>query len=150
MNCSQPGSSVRRIFQVRILEWGPSGPRDQTWVSCTGRWIVYHWATREAKWISTILQRSLILLSAEGKTNSVINQVNCDQMSVLSLITRESLEDWQTIYLSGSDNLKFLKAIKSKVLEYLWGTWYTFYNQFSKQILLAILMYVFDTSKLEI
>ena len=22
--------------------------RDQTWVSCIGRWILYHWATREA------------------------------------------------------------------------------------------------------
>ena len=71
-------------------------------------------------------------------------------MSVLSLIIKESLEEWQAIYLSSSDNFKFLKAIKSKALEYLWGTWYTFHNQFSKELLHAIFMYVFDTSKSEI
>ena len=47
MACSPPGSSVRGIFQAKILEWvavssskGPSLPRDQTCVSCiscTGR-----------------------------------------------------------------------------------------------------------------
>ena len=52
MNCSLPGSSVHGILQARILKWiaisfsrVPSGPRDQTFVSCTGRWILYHWAT---------------------------------------------------------------------------------------------------------
>ena len=37
------------------MEWvaisfssGSSWPRDQIWVSCTGRWILYHWATWEA------------------------------------------------------------------------------------------------------
>ena len=25
-----------------------SRPRDWTWVSCIGRWVLYHWATREA------------------------------------------------------------------------------------------------------
>ena len=41
MDCSQPGSSVHRILQVRILERVAfpfsrrySQPRDQTWVSC--------------------------------------------------------------------------------------------------------------------
>ena len=52
MDCSLPGSSVHGILQARILKWiaisfsrVPSGPRDQTFVSCTGRWILYHWAT---------------------------------------------------------------------------------------------------------
>ena len=52
------GSSVLRIFQARILEWVAisfsscsSRPRDWTHASCIGRWILYHWATREAhKW----------------------------------------------------------------------------------------------------
>ena len=42
MNCSQPGSSVHGILQVRILEWvafsfsrGSSWPRDQACISCT-------------------------------------------------------------------------------------------------------------------
>ena len=51
------GSSVHEIFQARILEWvatsssrRSSPPMDQTLVSCIsciGRQILYHWATRE-------------------------------------------------------------------------------------------------------
>ena len=55
MDCSPPGSSVHGIPQARILERvaissskGPSRPRDRTCVSCLGRRILYHWATREA------------------------------------------------------------------------------------------------------
>ena len=47
MDCSPPGSSVRGILQARILEWvaisssrGSSRPRDQTHISCIGRWIL--------------------------------------------------------------------------------------------------------------
>ena len=50
-----------RDFQARILEWvvisfsrGYSQPRDQTWVSWTGRQILYHWSTREALQTATI------------------------------------------------------------------------------------------------
>ena len=55
MDCSPPGPSVHGIFQARILEWvatsfsrGSSPFRDQTCISCIGRWILYHWATWEA------------------------------------------------------------------------------------------------------
>ena len=55
MDCSPPGSSVHGISQARILEWvaisssrGSSWPRDQTYVSCIGRQILYLWTTREA------------------------------------------------------------------------------------------------------
>ena len=38
------------IIQARILEWvAISFPRDRTCVSCIGRQILYHWATREAQ-----------------------------------------------------------------------------------------------------
>ena len=57
-HCSLLGSSVHGILQVRILQWvaipfsrGSSWPRDWTHVShvsCIGRWVPYHWATREA------------------------------------------------------------------------------------------------------
>ena len=57
-------SSVHRVFQARILEQvaisysrGSSWPKDWTRispVSCTGRWILYHWATQETAHISTI------------------------------------------------------------------------------------------------
>ena len=55
MGCSPPGFSIHGIFQARILEWvsisssrGSSWPRDTTWISCIGRWILYHCATWEA------------------------------------------------------------------------------------------------------
>ena len=57
MDYSPPGSSVHGIFQTRILEWvamsfskGFSWPRDWniSCTSCTGRWILYNWATWEA------------------------------------------------------------------------------------------------------
>ena len=58
MDCSPPGSSIHGIFQARILEWVAifysrvsSWPRDQTCVSCTGRWILNHCATWEAQYI---------------------------------------------------------------------------------------------------
>ena len=49
MDYSPASSSVYGILQARILEWvaipfsrGSSQPRDQTWVSCIGRQILYH------------------------------------------------------------------------------------------------------------
>ena len=49
-----PGSSVHGILQARILEWiaipfsrDYSRPRDQTRVSCIGRWILYHLPPRK-------------------------------------------------------------------------------------------------------
>ena len=55
MDYSPPGSSVHRISQAIILEWvaisfsrESSPPRNRTHISCTGRWILYCRATREA------------------------------------------------------------------------------------------------------
>ena len=63
MDCSPPGSSVHGISQARTLEWvaipfsrGSSWLRDGTHISCissTGRWILYHQATREAHMLSS-------------------------------------------------------------------------------------------------
>ena len=54
MDCSPPGSSFHGISQARKLEWvaisfsrGSFQSRDRRWVSCTGRWILYCWATGE-------------------------------------------------------------------------------------------------------
>ena len=53
MDCSLPGSSVRGIFQARILKWilisfsrGSSLSRDQTCVSCIAGRLSTDWATR--------------------------------------------------------------------------------------------------------
>ena len=58
MNCSPPDSFVHGILQAKILKSvaisfsrGSSWPRDQThisWVSCIGRWVLYHFVTWEA------------------------------------------------------------------------------------------------------
>ena len=56
MDWSLPGSSVHGISQARILEWvaisfsrGSSWPRNRSPASCIGMWILYRWATREAR-----------------------------------------------------------------------------------------------------
>ena len=58
MDCRLSSSSVHEISQTRILEWvpisfsrGSSWPKDQTYVSyvsCIGRWVLYHLSLREA------------------------------------------------------------------------------------------------------
>ena len=58
MDCSPPDSSAHEVIQARILEWiampfsrGSSWLGDQTcvsWVSCIGRWVLYHQLTWEA------------------------------------------------------------------------------------------------------
>ena len=52
MGCSPPVSSVHNISQARILEWvaiffsrGFSQLKDQTLISCIGRWILCHRTT---------------------------------------------------------------------------------------------------------
>ena len=54
IDCSPPGFSDCGTSQARILEWvpislsrGSSWPRDQTCISCFGRWVLFHWATWE-------------------------------------------------------------------------------------------------------
>ena len=49
VDCSPLGLSVHGILQARIMEWaamhssrGSSQPRDWTYVSCIGRWVLYH------------------------------------------------------------------------------------------------------------
>ena len=56
MDCSPPGFSVYGFSHTRILECvaisfsrGSSQPRDRTCGSCFGRWILYHWTTKEAQ-----------------------------------------------------------------------------------------------------
>ena len=66
MDFSPPASSVHGILQERILEWvaisfprGSSQPRDGTRVSCISRWILDHWAAKEAH--SKILPTNVFL-----------------------------------------------------------------------------------------
>ena len=64
IDSSSPGSSVHGILQASVLERvalpsfrGSSRPRNQTHIFCTGRQILYHWATREAqasRWVPNL------------------------------------------------------------------------------------------------
>ena len=63
--CSLSGSSVHGIFQARVMEQvvityskGSSQLRDRThvyWISCFGRWVLYHCTTWEAFLTPTML-----------------------------------------------------------------------------------------------
>ena len=74
VDCSLPDFSVHGIFQARILERvaishsrGSSRPRDRahvSWVSCSGRLILYHCATWEG-----ILMLKIILLGHSNQPN---------------------------------------------------------------------------------
>ena len=75
MACGPPGSSVHEIFQARVLEWvaisfsrGSSPSRDWTQVSCIGRQVLYHWATREANPNATSWNTSMELWWFGNKT----------------------------------------------------------------------------------
>ena len=63
MNYSPPGFSIHGISQARTLEWvavpffrESYQPRDQTWISCIGRQILYHWATGKSTHMYTYTQ----------------------------------------------------------------------------------------------
>ena len=64
MDCGLLGSSVHGILQARILECiampsskGSSWPRNWTrisYVSCIGRWVLYHWSHQEALYMPSV------------------------------------------------------------------------------------------------
>ena len=75
MDYSPPVSSVHEISQARILEWiaifssrESSRPRDWTCVSCIGRQVLYHWATRDALRIHVIPSKLGWLVSWYGRS----------------------------------------------------------------------------------
>ena len=64
-DCGPPDCPAHGIFQARILGWvaisfsrGSSWVRDWSCISCFGRWVLYHWATREARGKGIYLLRS--------------------------------------------------------------------------------------------
>ena len=68
--------SVHGISQARILEWvavsfssRSSWSRDQTSISCIGRWILYHWDTREALFFITLHKLRIAALSVINKND---------------------------------------------------------------------------------
>ena len=73
MDHSLPGSSDHRILQARILKWvasfrGSTRPKDQTYVSyvsCIGRWLLYHLApSGKPATRTSFLQRDLLIYNS--------------------------------------------------------------------------------------
>ena len=92
MDCSPPDCSVHGISQTRILEWvansfsrGSSQHSDQTHISCLGRRILYHWATREAPSQYRILTQK----GREGHSTGIIavNGVYLQKLWIAMLYT---------------------------------------------------------------
>ena len=82
VDCTLPGFSVHGILQARTLVWTSmtstresSRPRDQihiSYVSCIGRWVLYHWATREAL----------------CKVSNFTNDSTCKEWGALELVSK--------------------------------------------------------------
>ena len=82
MGCTSLGFSVRGISQARILEpvaisfsRGPSWLRDQTPISCTGRWILYHCTTWEAQVSAVYLCYYYSVCIQESRLNDVLQRI---------------------------------------------------------------------------
>ena len=77
---SLPGSSIHGIFQARILEWvaisyssGSFWPRDQSYIPCIGRWILYHRATWEAPLVTWSTKKKRVLLGNASQLQMIVN-----------------------------------------------------------------------------
>ena len=78
IDCSLPDSSVRGIFQARILEWVAisfstvsSWPRDQTYIFCIARRAFYCWLTRKSPHVHIFIYMDVYILpdGISGKTH---------------------------------------------------------------------------------
>ena len=123
IGCSPPGSSVNGILQASILEWvaisfssGYSWPRDQTWVYCIGRWIVYHQATREYIHIAYVYICVYICISfcliKKGNSNTYCNikKAECRWIDAFELWCWRRL--FRVPWTSRRSNQSILKEIR--------------------------------------
>ena len=100
MDCGPPGSSVHGILQARILEWtampssrGSSQPRDQahiSFVSCIGRWVLYHYSYLESLSSRNIshqlrMQSSKIKVKEHGSL-TLLSFLTCSDRFVPTLV----------------------------------------------------------------
>ena len=91
MDCSLPGSSVRGVFQARILECvaisfsrGSSWPREWTRVFCIGRQILFHWAIWEIQSLIIMLRKGSLWL---GICSTGLKSCLCHQLRSLGQVT---------------------------------------------------------------
>ena len=89
MDCSPSGSSVHGILQARILEWvatsfskGSFQFKDLAHISCTGRRILYPWATWEAR----VLLIDIYFHSEDKKQFSI--KITCSGHSLVKCLAK--------------------------------------------------------------
>ena len=111
LDCSPPRSSVLGISQARILEWvvtsfsrRSSQPRDWTLVSCIGRRVLYHWATREAlanyglRCVCMCVCVFVCVLSCFSRVHSVRAYMDCSPLgSSVHGILEARIMEWVAI-----------------------------------------------------
>ena len=83
MDCSPPGTSVHGILQAIVLEWvampssrGSYRPKDQTWVSCVGRQILYHLSHQGSPEISLEISKFMNQHSWAARRNTAMIQTH--------------------------------------------------------------------------
>ena len=90
------------FFQTRISDWvaisfskGSAWPKDQTHISCIGRQILYHWATKEAL-KSAILTHTPLLFRFPSQLghHSVLSRVPCGIQYVLITYLFYTWKEW--------------------------------------------------------
>ena len=118
-DCSPPVSSVHGVSQARIPEWvaisfsrESAWPRDQTHISCIGRQILYHWATRGI-WFSYITANTYIYSLSNFFPISVMKEYWAE----FPVLCRRSLLavylKYSSMYLSIPNSLTILSSHSS-------------------------------------
>ena len=127
---SLPGSSVRGIFQARVLEWvtisfsrGSSQTRDWTWVSCIAGRRFTVWATREEEDTKKRWQEDTEELYKKGlhdpdNHDGVITNLEPD---ILECEVKWALESITTNKASGGDGIpvELIQILKDDAVEVL-------------------------------
>ena len=104
MDWSSPGSSLHGIVLLRILEWtaisssrGSSQHRDWTCISCsscTGRWILYHWATSvqfsSVQSLSSVQLFMIPWIAARQASLSITNSQSLLKLMSIKLVMQSS------------------------------------------------------------
>ena len=110
-----------------ILEWvpisfsrGSSWPRDRIWVSCIGRWILYHWAAQDAHQ-NHILGNIWLLHSVPAVENHGMQEQGM-QEDLTRNWNKEMKINWDYCCLSLSNtlSLQLCEVLFSANLLYLW------------------------------
>ena len=95
---------------------GSSQLRDQTQVFCTGRRVLYHWATREAQWTAYMLAPLAPNLWELWATVEFLQQWILQEKAVINTVTSEAGVPWSRVFIwNYSYDLK-LNIQKTKIM----------------------------------